>query len=68
MGDVVPRPALTHVILDDAPGLTLAGREAVMRRIELALQNVPEKQRHYIGEALLEQALFNCRRRLMGID
>ncbi len=64
MRAVGSRPSLARIVIDDAPGLELAGHEAVMRRIELALRDVPEKQRHYIGNALLERALLDCRGRL----
>lgn len=64
MRSFAPRPSLARVVFDDAPGLELGCREAVMQRIERALGEMPEKQRHYLGHALLERALLDCRRRL----
>lgn len=64
MRTFAPRPSLARVVIDDAPGLELGCREAVMQRIEMALGEMPEKQRHYLGNALLELALLDCRRRL----
>lgn len=56
------RPKLVRIVLGDTAELELADREQVLQRIEQAIGDVPEKQRHSLGNALLEMAVRNCSR------
>lgn len=56
------RPTLARIVLGDAPEIELADRERVLHRIESALGGLPEKQRHSLGNALLEMAVRDCSR------
>ena len=47
----------TRVIVDDDRAVQLAQLQSAMRRIQTALANVPDAERYYLGNALLNLAV-----------
>jgi hypothetical protein len=48
---------LTRVVIDDDCGVEVAQLQSVMRRIQSMLHDVPQAQREYIANALLNLAV-----------
>ena len=57
MNSVVPRRCLTRVMMDDDRGVEVAQLQSVMHRIQSSLRDVPQAQREYIANALLNLAV-----------
>ena len=57
MNSVVAPRCLTRVMMDDDHGLEVAQLQSVMHRIQGSLRNVPQAQREYIANALLNLAV-----------
>lgn len=57
MDSVVSRRCLTRVMTDDDRGVEVAQLQSVMHRIQSSLRNVPQAQREYIANALLNLAV-----------
>lgn len=57
MNAVASPRCLTRVMTDDERGLEVAQLQSVMHRIQGALMNVPQAQREYIANALLNLAV-----------
>lgn len=57
MNAVASPRCLTRVMTDDEHGLEVAQLQSVMHRIQGALMNVPQAQREYIANALLNLAV-----------
>lgn len=48
---------LTRVVIDDDSGVEVAQLQSVMHRIQCTLHDVPQAQREYIANALLNLAV-----------
>lgn len=60
---------LTRVMIDDDCALEVAELQSVMSRIQCLLHDVPQAQREYIANALLNLAVTRMRgRELTAID
>jgi len=57
MSSVVARRCLTRVMTDDDRGVEVAQLQSVMHRILDSLRHVPQAQREYIANALLNLAV-----------
>jgi len=57
MGSTSTSRCLTRVVLDDDCGIEVAQLQSVMHRIQSTLRDVPQAQREYIANALLNLAV-----------
>jgi len=57
MGSTSTARCLTRVVLDDDCGIEVAQLQSVMQRIQSTLRDVPQAQREYIANALLNLAV-----------
>jgi len=52
---------LTRVVIDQDCGFEIAQRQAIMHRIQSTLPGIPQAQREYIANALLNLAVARMR-------